>query len=505
VGTSRLVSAVVPDAVQGWDRNRRLMGLGVLLGAIVAMAFLIRWATAPTYVTLYRELPLEEIGGITDQLARAGVRYRLENGGTEVRVPEADVARARVLLAQAGLPSSGQPGLELFDRPSWGMTDFTQRVTYRRALEGELARTIRQLKGVEDARVHLALPESSPLRRMQQPAQAAVVLKLKRGQTLRPETVQGITYLVANSVEQLTPSRVAVLDDAGRLFSQPGDDSLPVAQSLRQLELQQAIERSLAQKVETLLASAVGPGQARVQVAVELDFDRIERTSESFDPDGQVLQSEQRVEAPPGVSLDEGESSRVLMTNTYQNTRRVESLVRAVGTIRQLSVAVLLNQKAMERRTASGEPAVSLSAIEALVRDAVGADSTRGDRITVRTIPFEAPPADGNLVQGLEPGDSAPGGNGMGLIAQFGRPVLALVGLGLTFLLARRALAPNRAGGLSAGSVGSPAALPGPAIAAVGAPEPEDEAVQLKRQVLSDSAERPETAAKVLRAWIAES
>ena len=143
--------------------------------------------SAPAYVTLYSDLELSGAGNIADDLTKNGISYRLEDGGTTVLVPTSDVARARVVLAKDGLPLNGKPGMELFDKPSWGMTDFTQRITYRRALEGELSRTIGTLRGVEKAQVHLALPESSPLRKLERPAEAAVVVTLTaRGRRSAP-------------------------------------------------------------------------------------------------------------------------------------------------------------------------------------------------------------------------------------------------------------------------------------------------------------------------------
>src|SRR5919198_1100143 len=171
----------VTDAVRRMNGTRRFLGLGIIAGALALLWVGSRWAGGPEYVTLYRDLELSGAGSITDNLTKNAIAYRLEDGGSTVLVSQSDVARARVLLAKDGLPTSGRPGMELFDKPSWGMTDFTQRITYRRALEGELSRTIGTLRGVDHAQVHLALPESSPLRKLERPAEAAVVLSLRPG------------------------------------------------------------------------------------------------------------------------------------------------------------------------------------------------------------------------------------------------------------------------------------------------------------------------------------
>ena len=201
--------------------GRRLLLFGMAAAAIVAVWVVAHQMTAPTYMTLFRDLDLKESGLIGDQLRKSNIEYRLTGGGTEVQVPVSQIATARVALAREGLPSSGRPGLELFDKASWGMTDFTQRVTYQRALEGELARTIGGLQGIQGAQVHLVLPASSNLRRLERPASASVMITLKGGAALPAQAVQGIVYIVSNSVEQLPAENVAVMDASGRVLSVP--------------------------------------------------------------------------------------------------------------------------------------------------------------------------------------------------------------------------------------------------------------------------------------------
>src|SRR5690606_22286035 len=196
--------------------NGRVVALSVVAVLLVVAVMLARGAATPRQVTLFSGLDLSATGAMTQALAKEGIEYRLEDAGGSITVAEVDAARARVLLAQSGMPGAGRPGLELFDKPTWGMTDFSQHVTYRRALEGELARTIGTLRGVERAQVHLALPEASALRKLDTPAQAAVVVALQPGLSLTPEQVRGIARLVSSSVEKLSPDNVAVLDDSGR-------------------------------------------------------------------------------------------------------------------------------------------------------------------------------------------------------------------------------------------------------------------------------------------------
>ena len=237
------------DAVRRLNGNRRFALLGLVAALLVGATMFGRWATAPQYVTLYRDLDLQEASQITESLTKASVAYQLADGGTRIEVAVADAAKSRVLLAKDGLPTRGRPGMELFDKPTWGMTDFTQRITYRRALEGELARTLGSLQGVERAQVHLALPEASPLRRLERPAEAAVVLTLRPGVSMTPDIVRGIAMLVSSSVEQLSSDHVAVLDDKGRMLGATSEEGNSLGLTSRQLELQQSVERFRVSRV----------------------------------------------------------------------------------------------------------------------------------------------------------------------------------------------------------------------------------------------------------------
>jgi flagellar M-ring protein FliF len=194
---------------------RRLAFLGVGVIALVAILGVSRWATKPEMIAAFSGVPLENVGKMTDALEAAGVTYQLERGGTDIMVAATDLARARVVLASAGLPSQGRPGMELFDQPSWGMTDFAQKINYRRALEGELERTISTMKGIERAQVHLAIKETQAFRRSSDtPAEASVVVKLRNGQRPEADVVRGISQLVASSIDNLDAQRVAAVAHA---------------------------------------------------------------------------------------------------------------------------------------------------------------------------------------------------------------------------------------------------------------------------------------------------
>jgi flagellar M-ring protein FliF len=477
----------------GFRVNRRFLALGVAVLLVGGVWYASRWISAPTYMTLYRDLDLNEAGTIAERLGKGGIPYRLEAGGTEVMVPVAEAARARVTLAKDGLPQNGRPGLELFDKPSWGMTDFTQRVTFQRALEGELARTIGGLQGIERAQVHLVMSTSSPLRRLERPAGASVVLKLKAGAVLSPDAVQGITYIVSNSVEQLSSDNVAVMDDAGRVLSVPSAAGSIAGLTSRQLEFQRTTEGRLTEKIEALLGTVLGAGRTRAQVAAQLSFDQVDETVETFDPDGQVLQTEQRSETGAGA---DAAGTQTVVSNAYQNSRRTEKRAAAVGTVTRLTIAVLVDEKALR-----ATPTVRLEGIEGMVRDAVGADSTRGDRVTVMAVPFEQ--ATLPVPPGGTSSQDKPKVEPLQLVERYGRPAVNLVAIIILALIALQAvrMMGSPRGAAAPGGTESAPIFEAPLLSSPVANSP---AAQLRNRLQAETAERPETMAQVLRAWLSE-
>jgi flagellar M-ring protein FliF len=373
------------------------------------------------------------------------------------------------------------------------MTDFTQRITYRRALEGELSRTIGTLKGVERAQVHLALPEASPLRKMERPAEAAVVVSLRPGVTLGPEVVQGIAYIVSNSVEQLPADNVAVMDDSGRLLSVPGDNGGFYGLSTRQLDLQRSVEHQLADKAEGMLATVVGAGQSRVQVAAQLNFEQVDKTVESYDPDGAVLGTEQRSETTPDGGDSSGSGSQTIISNSYQNSKKVERIIGSIGNISKLTVAVLVNQRALGSKP--------MADLESTVRNAIGIDSARGDRLTMAAMSFEI---DSTALKSLA-ADTLGKHDVLVVVERFTRPGIMVLGLVVALVLGLKLLKPVS---LPAGAPAALAAAGGGATLPPTLPElpevPASLSTQLRTRVQADSAGSPTTAAQVMRAWLAE-
>src|SRR5437870_8587097 len=258
-----------------------LLALAVLVPSLMFVGS--QWVSDGQYVPLFASLTTEDAGAIVTQLKGAKVPYRLGGGGEQILVPADRANEVRLKMAVQGLPLGGGVGFEVFDRPALGVSDFAQRLNYQRALQGELSRTIGQLRGVTRARVHLVLPQPSLFTDRERPASASVFLKLAPGSQLRAEQVKGIVHLVASSVEGLSPERVTLVDTAGRVLAM-GGESATSAVSGRRLEIKTALEDSLERRVQTLLDSALGPGQAITRVAAQMNFDQMERTEEKFDP-----------------------------------------------------------------------------------------------------------------------------------------------------------------------------------------------------------------------------
>ena len=518
----------MPQAIEqlidrvGGQRRAMIIGVGVVVAVLIFAVS--QWATAPQWVPAFTNQPMEVVGQMTDKLQQAGIQYKLDRGGSDILVSAADVARARVTLAKDGLPAAGRPGLELFDQPSWGMTDFTQRINYRRALEGELERTIGKMRGVAAAQVHLALHEQSNFRQQDKPSNASVVLKTN-GAPPAPDVVQGIAHLVASSVDGLTSERVTVLDDAGRLLSNPSDDGSIGALTSTQLSTQREVETQLQSKAEGLLDDLVGAGNARVRVTAAINFDKIARQSQLIDPDKQATSTEQRYEITPGA---QGGAASSNVATSYDNSHVTESYEGAVGNIKKLSIAVLLNDKMIPAASKNGKATYAartpdeIARIEALVKGAVGADSARGDLVTVVSARFDG--------ASVAMSDAAETPDLWSRVEQFQKPGLSALGyvtLLIALVMVLRAIKPQPvpAGQLAAVPTFAGALPPGdvPEGTYTGASAPAN-AMILERpnikqpeplvfrgpsdnrgRVVATIAAKPEVAARVVRAWLKES
>ena len=378
-------------------RQIAIIGVGVVVTALVFG--LSQYATRPTRVPLFVGLPVEIVGDVTKKLTELGITYDLDDTGTTISVNDSDRPRAKVELASAGLPNQSRPGMEIFDRQAWGMTDFTQKVNYARGLEGELERTIGDITSVKKVKVHLALEEESLFKQNERPSKASVTLTMNGGESPKPDVVAGIQTLVANSVGGLGSEHVAVIDESGRALA-TDDDGSPAAQTSRHLTVQREIEVSLEKKAENILTSYVGANNSKVQVTASLNFDKIERTVKQVDPEKQASISEQKAEVSPS-SPQQG-AGYSTTASSFENSSSIENFVASVGTLKKLTVAVLVADKwaLAPVDTAAKTPAQpivtertpeELAKIESLIRTALGVDSLRGDQISVVSTAFNVP------------------------------------------------------------------------------------------------------------------
>jgi flagellar M-ring protein FliF len=495
------------DGVRRMNGTRRFLALGGLAAALIAIWAIAHYGQAPDLVPLYQGMEPREAGAMGDALQKAGIRYQFDAGGSAILVAKSDVATARVAVAKAGVHVGGERSSEDFlQGQNWGRTDREMATLERRDLEDALSRSLESLSGIARATVHLSLPEASPLRKLERPAKASVVITTRGGQPLSSEEVASITYLVSNAVVNLPPDQVAVLDAEGRLLSAPNDASGRGLTS-RQLEVQRSVEDYLARNAQGMLATVLGPGEAKVQVNARLNFEQMEKSIETFNPDGAVLQNEQRSEVNGADSLAGGSST--VVNNTYQNSRVLEKVIGSVGGIQRLTVAVLINDKAMARVAGPGlNRPQELARYEQVVRDAIGMDSTRGDRITVLAQPFEP----------LALADTTRERGGAGrqtlvVVERFSRPLVGIVGILAALILGLKVLKPGResraaGGSLAGGAGGTPGRLAAeeaePELPPVKVPALNAATSRLKNEVQAESTQRPEMAASVVKAWLAE-
>jgi flagellar M-ring protein FliF len=367
---------------------------------------------------LFTGIAPEDAAGIVQKLKEAGVEYRLPEAGGSVLVPSARLAEMRLNMAAAGLPKTGRIGFELFDKTNLGATEFTEHVDYRRALEGELERSVMSLAEVEQARVHLTFPKDSVFVDAQQPAKASVLVKIRPGARLAAQNVLAIDHLVAGAVEGLAPEGVSVLDMNGNLLGMPKPPDSPDSPGPSEavLDFRHKVETDLLAKINSTLEPLLGANKFRAGVSVECDFTGGDQSEEIFDPARSVMTSSQRTEdssAPatangvPGTpsSLPRptsrpgggaGRTSRVTENILYQSTRTVKKTHLPAGSVRKMSVAVLVDQdltwereKTGFRRVLAPPPPEKLKVIHDLVAGVTGFSADRGDQVVVETLPFE--------------------------------------------------------------------------------------------------------------------
>lgn len=413
IGPARLAMLAATAAV--------LIGFFVFLGMKV---------TQPKMVLLYGGLDLQESGEIVTRLEAQKIPYQLGANGAQILVPEDRVLRTRMSLAEGGLPAGGGAGYELFDKTNaLSATNFMQNLNHLRALEGELARTIRAIDQVQSARVHLVLPRREVFSRDQREPSASIVIRTRGGRLDQPQ-VRAIQNLVAAAVPDLKPTRIAVVDDRGNLLAGTQEEADPAtATANRMVELRRQAEDRLRKNIEALIERSVGVGNVRAEVTVDMDFDRVTTNQELFDPDQQVVRSTQTIteesqsqEGQQNVTvannLPEAENqggnqatsnaNRTEELVNYEISKTVRTQVREAGVVRRVSAAVLVNNivqvDGQGQRSYQARSPEEMQQLTALVRNAIGFDQQRGDAIEVVSMRFAEP---GDIPEEVDP-DSLP-------------------------------------------------------------------------------------------------
>lgn len=417
-----------------------------LFGLIVFFVFVAARGSSPTMTLLYGDLSTSDATEISAKLENSRISYRLSEDGTEVSVSHKDVGRSRMLLAEEGLPRNGSMGYELFDqKQSFGVTSFQQNINQLRAMEGELARTIRTLAPVKAARVHLVLPQRELFSRESRAASASVFVNLRNSGNIGSEQIQAIQHLVAAAVPQLKPSHVAIIDQNGSLLARGEDEVDNTSAARNSEEMRQKYEQRMNRAIEDMVSRVVGYGKVRAKVSASLNFDIVSRNSETYNPDGQVVRSTQSVTDEstdnsnnsngsavsvqtnlpglPGNSTTTGSSNnRVEEVTNFEISKTVENVVRAGGQVERLSVSVLVDGR-YEPDASAVKPEDApkdwspprlyvprsqeeLEKISTLVRSAVGFDDMRGDRVEVLNMQFAETdlfegPVDDNSIMGF--------------------------------------------------------------------------------------------------------
>ncbi len=512
-----------------------------------------KWQTESGMRPLYTALSPEDASAMVQKLREGGVAYRVGENGTSLLVPEARVAELRLEMAGLGLPKTGRIGFEIFDKTNFGITDFAEHVNYRRAVEGELERSVMALAAVQQARVHVTLPKESVFTESRESAKASVLVGLRPGARLAPQNVIAIINLVSSAVEGLGPESISVVDMNGNLLSRPRRDGLPDGAQISEaaLEYKQAIEHDLAVKINNTLDPLLGSDKFRTGVSADVDMTSGEQSEETFDPAKSVMVTSQKTEdssgttraaappTPPGTASNLPQaaaphpagggstSTKRSESIAYQSSRITKHVKLPQGNVKRLSIAVLVDQGAkwegtgkQMHRVVTPPDTEKLKAIQTLVSTLVGLNSERGDQLTVEALPFDstlnmelptapvAEPRKPDNLTGLDALKQKPailwGSVGGGVV------VIAV----LVFALTRgkkRAPAPNMPEVLTAGS-------PMPNLVAAGSPPGAVAAGESSRlpalmpsrtevlltQLQESGRNNPEAWAGILRGWLAE-
>lgn len=504
----------------------KMISLAVIL-SMVAGGFvaLVIWTNRPDYQLLFSNLDAKDASRIIEKLKDKQVSYRLEDGGHAIMVPDDKVYQLRLELASQGLPQGQNVGFEILNKLPFGTSEFIQKVKYQEALQGELERTIMQFDSVAEARVHIAPASNSPFVEPENQATASVVLRLEPGRTLDRRQLQGIINLVACAVEGLKPQNVTVVDMDGGLLSKGNGTQGDAEDTGSQFEYRRRIEKTLENRIQTMLEPVVGPNKVVAKVSAQVDFQQEKISEETYNPDSAVIRSEQhQKEVESGVSgLPSG--SPDLKYDVYQtkgkmtsNSKKLEKensvvnyeiskvnkqILNAVGDIKRLSAAVIIDGPYVTTTGANGKTIrkfvprsrKEMKEFQDIVKKAIGFDGNRGDQVSVTNIPFAI---DNNAVKPAPVAHA----DWMDYLRKGMKPLFNILLVVLFFLFA---LKPFRNWLKQTKDYFGSQALPARAgVPELGAPSPEEGGQIRKDQILDLTRTDPEKIVTVIRSWIQE-
>jgi flagellar M-ring protein FliF len=525
---------------------QRVAVVGAALLVPLGIFGVLRWHHEQDFRPLFTGMSPDDAAAVVQKIKESGSEYRLGDGGTSVLAPQDKVDELRLQLAAAGLPKTGRVGFELFDKTNLGITDFTEHVNYRRALEGELERSIRAISQIQQARVHITFAKDSVFLESREPAKASVLVDVRPGASLNSQNVSAIANLVASAVEGLSPSSVSIVNMRGELLNRPRQGSLDDGQmSDAALDYKHQIERDLASKVESTLEPLLGPGRFRVGVSVDCDFTSTEQSEEVYDPSRSVMVTSQvsedstagaiqtagipgtqansaRPPAKPTAAPSTGVSRRTENV-AYDTTRTIRHVKVPQGAVKRISASVLLDEVVQwqgtgkkRRRVLTPVPASQMAAIRDLVSGALGLVKDR-DQLVLESLPFEETLSGNATEDGPPPSHSLPQlltsdrrtyiiGGVSGAVILASAVFFALRRRkGIASAEVRHALSAPAAETALAGEVQKlPAQEPIPAIAAFQLP-PVEKKVEVVRDRLRESVTNdPQFMVNVLRGWLDE-
>lgn len=404
------------DTLKSLGAGRLAILGGVLVGLLIFFVFVSAQVSKPSLTLLYGNLSSVDSASVAAKLEEVKIPFEASADGSQIRVPKNEIGRARMLLAQEGLPNGGTMGYEIFDqKQGFGTTGFVQNINQVRALQGELARTITSLDQVEFAKVHLVLPQREMFSRTTQDSSASVTIKLKPAARLGREQIYAIQNLVANAVPELKPDRVTIVDTEANLLGGADSSSPGAMTGLKADEMRRTYEERMNAAIEDMIGRIVGFNKVRAHVTAEMNFDRVSTNSESYDPEGQVVRSTNTVtedasegsaasgdvsvqnnvpggNAAAGSDNGNSKSNKSEETTNYEISKTVKTIVSETGEVKKLSVAVLVDGTTETdkdgNKTYVPRPDAELEKIAALVKSAIGFDAKRGDTVEVVNMPF---------------------------------------------------------------------------------------------------------------------